>query len=132
MRTITLTQIFAASLALLGATAVVAQDTAAGAGRTTRDVRFVVLHTPGPMWQAGKSMLEQPGIREHVAHYRKLLEAGKLVMGGPHLDGKGGGMMIPSAGVGEEEIRAFANDDPAVKAGVLLVEVRPWLVGMSK
>jgi hypothetical protein len=68
-----------------------------------KDVRFVVLHTPGPKWLAGKTLFEQPGVREHVEHYRKFLDAGKLALGGPHLDGKAGGMMIPTAGVSEEE-----------------------------
>lgn len=97
-----------------------------------KDVRFVVLHTPGPKWVPGKTLFEQPGVREHVEHYRKLLEAGKLAMGGPHLDGKAGGMMIPMAGVSEEEIIRHAAEDPAVKGGLLLAEVRPWLVGMSR
>lgn len=97
-----------------------------------KDVRFVVLHTPGPQWVPGKTLFEQPGVREHVEHYRKLLEAGKLAMGGPHLDGKAGGMMIPMAGVSEEEITRHAAEDPAVKGGLLLAEVRPWLVGMSR
>ena len=97
-----------------------------------KDVRYVVLHRPGPLWQAGKVMFEQPGIREHVEHYRALHEAGKLELGGPHLDAQGGGMMIPTAGVDEAEITRFAAEDPAVRSGVLLAEVRPWLIGMSR
>lgn len=97
-----------------------------------KDVRYVILHSAGPSWQLDKSMFEQAGVQEHVAHYRKLLEAGKLALGGPHLDEKGGGMMIPVAGVSQDEITRFANDDPAVKSGLLLAEVRPWLIGMSR
>ncbi len=97
-----------------------------------KDIRFVVIHTPGPKWVPGKIMFEQPGIREHVGHYQKLLGAGKLALGGPNLDEKGGGMMIPAAGVSEDEIRTFAQEDPAVKSGVLLAEIRQWLVGMSQ
>jgi uncharacterized protein YciI len=100
--------------------------------KTMKDVRFVVLHTPGPKWLAGKTLFEQPGVREHVEHYRKFLEAGKLAQGGPHMDGKGGGMMIPAAGVTEQEVSKYAADDPAVKSGLLLAEVRPWLIGMSQ
>jgi len=96
-----------------------------------QDIRYVVIHRPGPAWQAGKRIFDQEGVREHIAHYRQWLEAGKLELGGPYLDPMGGGMMIPAAGVPEEEVRQFANDDPAVKAGLLEVEVRPWLVGMS-
>jgi hypothetical protein len=51
-------------------------------------MRYVVIHTPGPSWLPGTDMFEQPGLQDHVAHYRKLLEAGKLALGGPHLDGK--------------------------------------------
>ena len=97
-----------------------------------QDIRYVVFHRPGPAWLSGKSFLDQPGVREHIAHYRKLLEAGKLELGGPHLDAGGGGMMIPVAGMTEEEAMRFAKEDPAVKGGLLLVEVRPWLIGMSK
>jgi uncharacterized protein YciI len=95
-----------------------------------RDIRYVVIHTPGRLWQTDKSPFEQTGIRDHIEHYRKLLAAGKLELGGPHLDAKGGGMMIPSRNVSEEEIKAFANTDPAVKSGLLVAEIRPWLIGM--
>jgi hypothetical protein len=102
------------------------------AAKPMKDIRFVVLHTPGPKWLPGKTLFEQPGVRERVEHYRKFLEAGKLAQGGPHVDSKGGGMMIPSAGVTEEEVSKYAAEDPAVKSGVLLAEVRPWLIGMSR
>ena len=48
------------------------------------------------------------------------------------MDSAGGGMMIPAAGLGEDEIRKFAQDDPAVRSGLLRAEVRPWLIGMRK
>ncbi|MEK8035070.1 hypothetical protein AACH06_29995 [Ideonella sp. DXS29W] len=97
-----------------------------------KDIRYVVFHRPGPAWQQGKGMFEQPGVMQHVQHYRQWLTAGKLELGGPHLDAGGGGMMIPVAGVSEEDVKRFALEDPAVNDGTLLVEVRPWLVGMSK
>lgn len=103
----------------------------ASASRPPQDLRFVVFHTPGPAWQAGRSPFEQPGIRAHIAHYRQWLAAGKLQMGGPHLDAQGGGLMIPKAGVTEDEIRRFAEADPAVQSGLLRVTVRPWLIGME-
>jgi uncharacterized protein YciI len=97
-----------------------------------QDSRYVVFHRPGPAWLPGKTMFEQPGVRAHVAHYRQWLEAGKLELGGPHLDAAGGGMMIPVAGLAQDEVQRFANEDPAVKDGTLTVEVRPWLIGMSR
>lgn len=97
-----------------------------------QDIRYVVFHRPGPAWIAGKTLFDQPGVRDHVAHYRQWIESGKLEMGGPHLDAGGGGMMIPVAGVAEDEVRRFAAGDPAVEGGTLVVDVRPWLVGMRK
>lgn len=97
----------------------------------TKDIRFVVFHRPGPKWDSGKSMFDQVGVREHVEHYRELLAEGKLSLGGPHVDAAGGGMMIPAADVPEGEVRRFAEADPAVRSGLLIAEVRPWLIGMS-
>ena len=33
------------------------------------DVRYIILHKPGPAWQLGIDFREQPGVREHVEHY---------------------------------------------------------------
>ena len=97
-----------------------------------KDTRFVVMHAPGPRWRAGAPPFEQDGIAEHVSHYRTLLEAGKLEMGGPFTDAGGGGMMIVSPDVSRDEIEAFAAADPAVRSGLLRFDVRPWIVGMKR
>jgi uncharacterized protein YciI len=94
------------------------------------DIRFVVLHHRGPAWIPWKTKVEQPGTAAHVAHWAAWFEAGKLAWGGPHTDATGGGMMIPGAGITEDEVRAYAYADPAVRAGVLVAEIRPWLVAM--
>ena len=97
-----------------------------------KDVRFVVIHKPGPAWKAGVPLFEQEGLAQHVEHYRKLLADGKLAIGGPFLDEAGGGFMIPEPGPSEDELRRFAGDDPTVKSGLLTFEIRPWLVGNKK
>lgn len=94
--------------------------------------QFVVVHSPGPNWKAGVPAFEQEGLQFHVAHYAGLLKQGKLVMGGPFLDAKSGGIMVAEPGVSEEELRAFAAEDPALKSGLLAFEVRPWLAGLHK
>jgi uncharacterized protein YciI len=95
------------------------------------DSHVVIFHRPGPAWQPGLAFFEQRGVHEHVAHYRELLGASKLAMGGPFLDAQGGGMMIAAKGVDATELSDFAARDPAVASGLLVYEVRPWLVGMS-
>ena len=101
-------------------------------GSPMKPSQFVVVHSTGPSWKAGVPAFEQDGLQLHVAHYAELLKQGKLVMGGPFLDAKSGGIMIADPGVSEEELRRFAAADPAVKSGLLTFEVRPWLVGLHK
>lgn len=123
------------ALLLLAATSVAAAQAAgapAAATRPARDLRFVVVHTPGPGWDSTKSVFEQPGLQAHIEHYRQWQVQGKLELGGPFMDGAAGGMMLPVAGVPETEVRRFAAEDPAVKAGLLRAEVRPWLIGMRR
>lgn len=96
-----------------------------------QDVRFVVLHRPGPGWDPARSMFEQEGVREHVAHWRQWLEQGKLLAGGPFLDGFAAGMMVPQPGVDEADLRAHAEADPGVRSGLLALELHRWMVGMK-
>lgn len=97
----------------------------------TRPIRFVVIHKPGPKWQYGVEYRQQNGVSEHVAHYLKLHEQGKLEMGGPFLLPDVGGMMVTTKEVSQEEIETFAASDPAVQSGLLIYEVRPWMTAME-
>jgi uncharacterized protein len=98
---------------------------------TARPIRYVVFHTPGPKWKYGADFREQDDVGEHVRHYLKLHEQGKLELGGPFLLQDAGDMMVATREVSEDELEAFAASDPAVKAGLLLYEVRPWLTAME-
>ena len=98
---------------------------------TPPSIRYVVFHTPGPKWQTGVDFREQEGVREHVGHYLKFHEQGKLELGGPFLVQDAGGMMVAAKDVSKEELDAFAAADPAVVSGLLLYEVRPWLTAME-
>jgi uncharacterized protein YciI len=91
---------------------------------------YALLHSPGPNWREGVKPFDQEGIREHVAHFEAQADAGKLVIGGPFMDG-GGGMMILDVG-SKEAADAIAQADPAVRAEVLSVQVRPWLVPLAR
>ena len=97
----------------------------------TRPVRYVVIHKPGPKWQYGIDYRQQDGVGEHVEHYLKFHQQGKLQLGGPFLLPDVGGMMVTTKEVSQEEIEAFAAADPAVKSGLLIFEVRPWMTAME-
>ena len=94
-------------------------------------IRYVVFHTPGPNWQYRVDFREQEGVREHVGHYLKLQEQGKLKFGGPFLLQDAGGMMVATREVSRDELESFAAADPAVLSGLLLYEIRPWLTAME-
>ncbi|MFN8413322.1 MAG: YciI family protein [Anaerolineales bacterium] len=101
------------------------------AEQPTRPIRFVVIHKPGPKWQYGVEYRQQYGVSEHVAHYLKFHEQGKLELGGPFLLPDVGGMMVTTKEVSQEEIETFAASDPAVQSGLLIYEVRPWMTAME-
>ncbi len=97
----------------------------------SRPVRYVVFHRPGPKWQPGVDFREQDGVGKHVQHYLQLHEQGKLELGGPFLLQDAGGMMVATKDVSQKELEAFAAADPAVQAGLLIYEIRPWLIAME-
>ena len=98
---------------------------------TAPRIRYIVIHKPGPQWQYGVDFREQPGVGQHVQHYLKLHEQGKLELGGPFLSPNAGGMMVATKDVSQTELDAFAASDPAVQAGLLIYEIRPWLTAME-
>jgi len=99
--------------------------------QTPRPVRYVIFHRPGPKWKYGVDYREQDGVDEHVQHYLKFHEQGRLQLGGPFLLADTGGMMVTAKGIPQDEIEAFAAADPGVKSGLLLYEIRPWMTAME-
>jgi len=97
-------------------------------------LKQVVLHFPGPMWRVGKNFQDQDEalVVQHVQHYRKFHEDGKLHLGGPYIDLDTGGMMIANDEISREELEAFAASDPAIIGGLLRFEIRTWYVAMEK
>ncbi len=61
----------------------------------------------------------------------KLHELGKLELGGPFLVPDVGGMMVTTKEITQEEIEFFASNDPAIKSGLLIYEIRPWMTAMD-
>ena len=96
-----------------------------------RPVRHVVFHHPGPQWKPGVDFREQDGVGDHVQHYLNFHMQGKLELGGPFLLQDAGGMMVATKDVSREELEAFAAADPAVRSGLLMFEIRPWLTAME-
>lgn len=65
--------------------------------------------------------------KEHLNHLKKMADDGKLAIAGPFLDNSEfRGVLIFNTET-QEEAEKLANSDPAVKAGRLIVEIKPWM-----
>ncbi len=84
----------------------------------------LIAHSPGPAWVSGVPFREQPGVDHHLATMKGWLDAGHLVVGGPFLDGDGGGVAIVRF-ESVEEADAAAQADRAVKDGLVAATTRP-------
>ncbi len=63
---------------------------------------------------------------QHVASVMSLLESGKAVIAGPLEDDSDIAGILVLRAKSAEEARAWAESDPAVKAGFFSVEMHPW------
>jgi uncharacterized protein len=88
---------------------------------------LVVLRRP-----AGATEYDEPTLdriqAEHLAYLDSLREAGRIVTNGPvldHPDESVRGLTFFRVG-SVEEARRLAEDDPAVRAGRLVVDVMTW------
>ncbi len=90
---------------------------------------FVLLHSPGKKWVAGTPFPEQPNVMLHVEYMGKLLAEGVLVVGGPFLDHTGGMAVLQAVDL--PRAIELAGADPSIAAGLLEVQVKPWLMAMS-
>jgi uncharacterized protein YciI len=65
---------------------------------------------------------------EHLWNIRRMTDEGKMLAAGPFMkDGGLRGIFVFNT-ESAEDAKAWAEADPAVKAGWLIVEIHPWLV----
>lgn len=95
-------------------------------------IRFVIFHRPGPAWQPRVEVLAQPGVFAHFQYLNAAFADGKIELAGPFLSENAGGMAILSAACTEQDARALAEADPAVKSGLIHAEVRPWMTTLAR
>jgi len=87
---------------------------------------YMAIKKKGPKWTATPSKETEQLLQVHQQYVKSLLESGKAVAGGPlGDDGEIRGVSIFRT-TSAEEAKAWANDDPAVAAGHLMVELHPW------
>ena len=82
----------------------------------------------GPKWTPEKTPATEELQKAHMANINRLAETRKLVVAGP-FGGKGTLRGIFIFRVDSlEEAKQLAETDPAVQAGRLAIEMRPWMV----
>ena len=85
------------------------------------------LARPGPKATAESTPETQKLRSEHLANIFKMIASGKLGLAGPCMDGGSlNGVFVFQVG-SIEEAKALADSDPLVKAGILVVELHPWM-----
>ncbi|HLM48718.1 MAG TPA: YciI family protein [Myxococcaceae bacterium] len=92
------------------------------------DKYYLVLLRRGSAWTPEKTPETQRIQTEHLAHLTRMAESGKMVAAGPfdeQQDPSYRGLCLYRTDT-LEEARKLAEEDPAVKAGRLKVEVMAW------
>lgn len=97
---------------------------------------FVIIYRPRPALVQSiisQSIPEREGkiIGEHLQYLRRLLNSGKLVLVGRTLAGNPEDFGIAVLTVkSEAEARSLMENDPVVRAGVFLAELRPFSLAL--
>ncbi len=118
-------------LAALGLATVAAALPPPEAGEYEMTTYQVAFLRRGPAWTPGSTPELEKLQAAHLAHIGKMAESGKLIVAGPFSDGgELRGMFIFRVDT-LEEARTLAEQDPAVKAGRLVLEWHPWFAAKN-
>jgi len=74
-----------------------------------------------------KDNITEAMMSPHVAYLKELLEQGILIITGPFIDEKRGGMFIVEV-KDEEELNLIVNNDPAILSGLARYKARPYKI----
>ena len=90
------------------------------------------LQAPRPTFALDMTDEEREIMRRHAAHWQPFVDSGQMVVFGPVLDGTGSwGLGVVEAD-GEDELRAFAANDPVVTSGTASIEIGKMLAGFVR
>jgi len=117
-------------LACAGLGAVVSGQTAVAQQATPDPAKlagkriYLVIYRLGPAWIQGKSMQEQPPLKEHGRYMLQLYREGVLQFAGRFGDNIGGAMAF--AAKDDAAANAIVAADPGVISGMFTHELRAW------
>lgn len=88
-----------------------------------------IIWEPGPSWIEGRPVTEQPGFQAHIRYLLQFVKTGQNLLSGPWRD-EPGGLTILSVRT-DEQAQRIAYEDPAVKSGLFVPQVKAWKVVMG-
>jgi uncharacterized protein YciI len=90
------------------------------------------LKAPRPTFALDMTDAEREVMGRHAAHWQPLVESGRMVVFGPVLDSTGSWGLGVVEAEDEEELRAFAAEDPVVVSGTAELEMGKMLAGFVR
>ena len=92
------------------------------------------LHAPRPTFALDMTEAERDIMGRHAAHWQPYIDAGHMVVFGPVLDGTGswGLGVVEAEDDDEDELRAFAAQDPVVTTRTATMEIGKMLTGFVR
>lgn len=93
-----------------------------------------LVHT-GRVWDAGLTLGEQKLVGEHLAYLGRLIQAGEVTRAGTVIEADHGpaedgfvGLIVYA--VGAARAQQLADNDPAVRGGMIGLRIHPWYAGV--
>jgi len=85
----------------------------------------------GRAWEQSSALGEQRLVAEHMAYLGRLMEAGEVTQAGPVIGNDqapadDGLIAVIVYAVDAERAREIARRDPAVRGGLIRLDIRPW------
>ena len=90
------------------------------------------LLAPRPTFALDMTDDERAVMGRHAEHWQPLVEAGRMVVFGPVLDGTGSWGLGVVEAEDEDALRAHAAGDPAVTSGTAQIEIGTLLAGFVR
>lgn len=90
------------------------------------------LQAPRPDFALNMTDEEREIMGRHAAYWRPYIDSGQMVIFGPVLDDTGSWGLGVLESEDEEELRAFAAEDPVVTTGTARIEIGKMLGGFVR
>lgn len=90
---------------------------------------YVIVYRPGPSFEAGVPIMQQPLLPPHSVYMRHLVATGVTLAAGPMFTPDGGLVLIRAENL--EQAQAYMAADPAVTSGMFVGQVSLWRPGLD-